>query len=60
MIFNQNNCFKEEKLLPENITDGLSTINSRKPKFHMSMKTHKPNDSSRPVITSLYFHTSKN
>lgn len=41
------NWFDEEKLLPENIKDELTTINPRKPKCHISPKAHKRNDPSR-------------
>ena len=40
------NWFDEQKLLPENIKDELTTINIRKPKRHISPKTHKRNDPS--------------
>ena len=50
--------FKKEKLLPQNIADGLSTSNPRTPKFYLSPKIHKPNNPGRPVISSVNCHTS--
>ena len=49
--------FKKEKLLPQNIADGLSTSNTRTPKFYLSPKIHKPNNPGRPVISSVDCHT---
>ena len=50
--------FKKEKLLPQNIADGLNTSNPRTPKFYLSPKIHKPNNPGRPVISSVDCHTS--
>ena len=50
--------FKKEKLLPQNIADGLSTSNLRTPKFYLSPKIHKPYNPGRPVISSVDCHTS--
>ena len=50
--------FKKEKLLPQNIADGLSTSNSRTPKFYLSPKIHKPNNPGGSVISSVDCHTS--
>ena len=50
--------FQKEKLLPQNIADGLSTSNPRTPKFYLSPKKHKPNNPCRPVISSVDCHTS--
>ena len=43
--------FKKEKLLPQNITDGLNTSIPRTPKFYLSPKIY-------PVISSVDCHTS--
>ena len=45
--------FKKEKLLPQNIADGLSTSNPRTPKCYLSLKIHKPNNPGCPVISSV-------
>ena len=50
--------FIKEKLLPQNIADGLSTSNPRTPKFYLSPKIHKPNNPGHPVISSVDCHTS--
>ena len=50
--------FKKEKILPQNIADGLSTSNPRTPKFYLSQKIHKPNNPGRPVVSSVDCHIS--
>ena len=52
------NRFKKEKLLPQNIADGLCTSNPRTPKFYLSPKIHKPNNPGRPAVSSVDRHTS--
>ena len=49
--------FKNEKLLPQNIADGLKITNPKTPKFYISPKIHKPNNPGRPVINSIECHT---
>ena len=51
--------FKNQKLLPKKIADGLKVTNPKTPKFYMSRKIHKPNNPGRPVIDSIEFHTSE-
>ena len=54
----KNSRFKKEKLLPQNIADGLSTSNPRTPKFYLSPKIHKPNNPGCLDISSVDCHTS--
>ena len=51
--------FKNEKLLPQKIADGLKITNPKTPKFYISPKIHKPNNPGRPVINSIECHTSE-
>ena len=51
--------FKNEKLLPQKIADGLKITNPKTLKFYISLKTHKPNNPGRPVINSVECHTSE-
>ena len=51
--------FKNEKLLPQKIADGLKITNPKTPKFYISPKIHKPNNPGRPVINSFECHTSE-
>ena len=52
--------FKNEKLLPQKIADGLKITNPKTPKFYISPKIHKPNNSGRPVINSIECHAIRN
>ena len=52
--------FKNEKLLPEKIADGLKTTNPKTPKFYISPKIYRPNNPGRSIIKSIECHTSKN
>ena len=49
--------FKNEKLLPKKIGDGLKISIPKTPKFYISPKIHKPNNPGRPVINSIECHT---
>ena len=50
--------FKNEKLLPQKIADGLKITNPKTPKFYISPKIHKPNNPGRrPVINLIELHT---
>ena len=49
--------FKNEKLHPQNIADGLKITNPKTPKFYISPEIHKPNNPGRPVIYPIEFHT---
>ena len=51
--------FKNEKLLLQKIADGLKITNPKTPKFYISPKIHKPNNSGRPVINSIECYTSE-
>ena len=51
--------FKNEKLLPQKIADGLKITNPKTPKFYVSPKIHKTNNPGRPVINSIECHTSE-
>ena len=51
--------FKNAKLLPQKIADGLKITNPKTPKFYISPKIHKPNNPGRPVINSIECHTSE-
>ena len=51
--------FKNEKLLPQKIADGLKITNPKTPKFYISLKIHKPNNPERPVINSPECHISE-
>ena len=51
--------FKNQKLLPKKIADGLKVINPKIPKFYMSRKIHKPNNPGKPVIDLIECHTSE-
>ena len=51
--------FKNEKLLPEKIADGLKITNPKTQKFYISPKIHKHNNPGRPVINSIECHTSE-
>ena len=51
--------FKNEKLLPQKIADGLKITNPKTPKFYISPKIHKPNNPGKPVINSTECHTSE-
>ena len=51
--------FKNEKLLPEKIADGLKITNPKTQKFYISPKIHKYNNPGRPVINSIECHTSE-
>ena len=51
--------FKNEKLLPQKLADGLKVTKPKTPKFYFSSKTHKPNNPGRPVINSIEYHTSE-
>ena len=51
--------FKKEKLIPENIANGLTTNNPRTPKFYILPKIHKQGNPGRPVVSSINCHTSK-
>ena len=52
--------FKNEKLLPQKIADGLKITNPKTPKFYISPKIHKPNNPSRPIINSVECHIARN
>ena len=49
--------FKNKKLLPQKIADGLKITNPETLKFYISPKIHKPNNPGRPVINSIECHT---
>ena len=51
--------FKNAKLLPQKIADGLKITNPKTPKFYISPKIHKPNNPGRPVINSIECHASE-
>ena len=51
--------FKNEKLLPHKIADGLKITNQKTPKFYISPKIQKPNNPGRPVINSIECHTTE-
>ena len=51
--------FKNEKLLPQKIADGLKITNPKTPKFYISPKIQKTNNPGRPVINSIECHTSE-
>ena len=49
--------FKNEKLLHQKIADGLTVTNPKTPKFYISPKIHQPNNTGRPVINLIEWHT---
>ena len=51
--------FKNAKLLPQKIADGLKITNPKTPKFYISPKIHKPNNPGRPAINSIECHASE-
>lgn len=51
--------FKNERLLNENVTDGLNVKNPRTPKFYNSPKTSKLDNLGRSVMTFVNSLTSK-
>ena len=51
--------FKKERLLKENVTDGLNVENPRTPKFYTSPKTSKLDNLGRSVMTLVNSLTSK-
>ena len=52
--------FKNEKLIPQKIADGLKLTNPKIPKFYISPKIHKPNNPGRPIINSIECHIARN
>ena len=51
--------FKNAKLLPQKIANGLKITNPKTPKFYNSPKIHKPNNPGRTVINSIECHASE-
>ena len=51
--------FKNAKLLPQKIADGLKITNPKTPKVYISPKINKPNNPGRSVIISIECHTSE-
>ena len=51
--------FQKENLLSKNISEGLKTENTKTPHFYLKPKVHKDGNPGRPVISSIYCHTSK-
>ena len=58
LVNNAINHLTKEKLLPNNITNGLTTFKSRTPKVYMAPKLHKPNNQGRAVVSSDDCHIS--
>ena len=51
--------FQKENLLSKNIFQGLKTENPKTPHFYLKPKVHKEGNPGRPVVSSIYFYTSK-
>ena len=49
--------FKKEKLITEQIADGLKTLDPRTPRFYITPKIHKLGNPGRPVVSSVNCHT---
>ena len=48
--------FKDEKVLPQKIADGLKVTNPKTQNFYTTPEIHKPNNPGRPVINSIECH----
>ena len=51
--------FKNDKLISNNVSDGLKVESPRRWFFYTQTKIHKVGNPGRPVISPLNFHTSK-
>ena len=51
--------FKNENIIPENISKGLIANSPRIPKFYMLPKIHKKDNPGRPVVSSINCHTNQ-
>ena len=57
MVNDTINRFKNDKLITENIEEGLQVQQAETPEFYTRPKIHKTGNPGRPVLNSVNCHT---